>query len=135
MAAPDDVDTLARTIYGEARGEGAQGQIAIANVVMNRIKSGITWWGDDVQSVCKKPFQFSCWNKNDPNLQVITDIQAGVVFDQCKEIAENAIDGILTDNTYGATSYYAKNMPAPPPWSIGKTPCAMVGNHIFFDNV
>lgn len=135
MSKESDIDTLARTIYGEARGEGQQGMIAIANVVMNRVNSGITWWGDDIESVCKKPWQFSCWNKNDPNLKVITDIQAGTIFEMCKEIAEDAIDGMLSDNTYGATSYYAKSMPAPPRWAAGKTVCATVGNQLFFKDV
>ena len=34
----DDVDILARTIYGEARGEGQEGMEAVACVVMNRYK-------------------------------------------------------------------------------------------------
>lgn len=33
-----EIDVLARTIYGEARGEGMQGMQAVANVVMNRAK-------------------------------------------------------------------------------------------------
>ena len=31
-----DQDTMARTIYGEARGEGQAGMIAVANVILNR---------------------------------------------------------------------------------------------------
>ena len=33
----DDVEILARTIYGEARGESLSGQEAIASVVLNRL--------------------------------------------------------------------------------------------------
>ena len=33
-----DIDTLARTIYGEARGESRQGKIAVACVILNRVK-------------------------------------------------------------------------------------------------
>lgn len=32
----EDIDTMARTIWGEARGEGVQGMQAIACVIMNR---------------------------------------------------------------------------------------------------
>src|SRR5438067_2106530 len=35
-----DVDTLARTIYGEARGAGQSAQEAVASVVMNRVRAG-----------------------------------------------------------------------------------------------
>lgn len=36
----DDVDILARTIYGEARSEGQEGMEAVACVVMNRYRAG-----------------------------------------------------------------------------------------------
>lgn len=32
------IDTLARTIWGEARGESQTGQEAVANVVVNRVR-------------------------------------------------------------------------------------------------
>lgn len=32
-----DTDILARTIYGEARGESISGQEAIASVILNRV--------------------------------------------------------------------------------------------------
>ena len=34
-----DIDILARTIYGEARGEKTAGKKAVACVIMNRYKS------------------------------------------------------------------------------------------------
>lgn len=38
---PDgQVDVVARTIWGEARGEGANGMQAVANVIMNRTARG-----------------------------------------------------------------------------------------------
>ena len=41
-----EIDTLARTIWGEARGEGSAGMQAVANVVMNRAAIG-GWWGNN----------------------------------------------------------------------------------------
>ena len=38
MMTEEDVDILARTIFGEARGESLSGQEAIASVVINRVK-------------------------------------------------------------------------------------------------
>lgn len=61
-----DIDILARTIYGEARGEPWEGKIAVAWVVRNRAERG-GWWGDTIREVCLKPWQFSCWNETDPN--------------------------------------------------------------------
>ena len=62
----DDLWIFAKTIWAEARGEPLEGQIAVSNVILNRARQG-GWWGDDVVKVCRKPKQFSCWNKGDPN--------------------------------------------------------------------
>jgi len=66
----EEVDVLARTLYGEARGEGLLGLEAIANVIMNRLKisrkkTNGYWWGNSIVGICRKPYQFSCWNKDD----------------------------------------------------------------------
>ena len=34
------VDTLARTLFGEARGEATEGKAAVANVILNRASKG-----------------------------------------------------------------------------------------------
>ena len=40
----DDVDLLARTIYGEARDQGKDGMMAVGNVVINRLnKKKLVW--------------------------------------------------------------------------------------------
>ena len=43
-----DVDILARTIYGEARGESEIGKRAVASVILNRYKSGKWFAGDTI---------------------------------------------------------------------------------------
>ena len=61
-----DRDILARTLWGEARGEGPAGQIAVAWTIRNRVFDGKekSWWGEGYAGVCQKPWQFSCWNRN-----------------------------------------------------------------------
>ncbi|AZD06253.1 Cell wall hydrolase [Pseudomonas chlororaphis] len=68
-ATEKDRDLLARTLWGEARGEGLAGQIAVAWTIRNRVNDGKakSWWGEGYAGVCQAPYQFSCWNKNDPN--------------------------------------------------------------------
>ena len=68
-----DEDILARTLYGEARGEKIAGMEAIASVILNRLafsrqKNGY-WWGNTITEICRKPYQFSCWNQDDVNYQ------------------------------------------------------------------
>lgn len=50
------VDELERLVQSEAATEDLDGRILVANVVLNRIDTGI--WGDDLQSVISSPGQF-----------------------------------------------------------------------------
>lgn len=133
-----EIDILARTIFGEARGEILSGQEAIANVVLNRVAysktKGNYWWGNTICSVCLKPQQFSCWNYNDVNRKLLEqDLSANKSYIICRRIALRALGGILRDNTDGATHYHLRGLR--PKWSIGKIPCAEIGNHIFYNDI
>lgn len=123
---------LAQTIYGEARGEGRDGMAAVANVVMNRVRSSVVWWGNDVIGVCKAPWQFSTWNENDPNRSIIEAMQPGDndVFDDAFKIADAAIAGTLPDITGGATHYHTKAIN--PTWADASLVSADIGAHLFY---
>lgn len=128
-------DVLARTIWGEARAETVSGMEAVANVVLNRVKVAQTrrgyWWGSDIISVCQKPYQFSCWNRTDPNYQkLIAVTQDNIHFMTCLRIARRAVAGVLTDNTLGATHYHADYVS--PYWAKGQAPLITIGRHIFY---
>jgi len=125
----DQADYMARTIYGEARGEGVKGMQAVANVIMNRVKAG-GWYGASVKDVVLKPYQFSCWNENDPNRLIIKNANQAQLK-QAREIAEKVISGELPDITAGATHYYAKSISAPY-WTKSMKKVATVGSHYFY---
>lgn len=131
------VDVLARTIWGESRGQPIKGMEAVANVVMNRVaiakkNGGKYWWGNDVISVCKRPFQFSCWNPNDPNLPKMKAVtEEDKNFRISLDIARRAVSGKLPDHTFGATHYFASYVL--PDWAKGRKPTITIGDHIFFD--
>ncbi len=132
------VDILARTIYGEARGESLKGKEAIANVILNRIKKASLnrnfWWGHTIEQVCLKPYQFSCWNKNDVNYRIITNISpSDAIFQTCQRVARRAICGLLEDNTQNATHYHSETVS--PKWALGKAPCVSIGSHLFYNNI
>lgn len=130
MTASDPVDVLARTLWGEARGEGREGMHAVANVIMNRVKHPKRWH-NDVVGVCQAPKQFSCWNKSDPNRAKLLAVTAyDPQFRIALEIAQAAVDGELEDITKGADHYHTHAVS--PSWSRGQEPVAMIGNHRFF---
>ena len=125
----DQVDYMARTIYGEARGEGKKGMQAVGNVIMNRVKKG-GWYGASIKDVVLKPYQFSCWNDGDVNKTIITNATPAMLK-QATAIAEQVISGELPDITGGATHYYAKTI-SEPYWAKKMTQTAAIGNHIFY---
>lgn len=61
-----EIDFLARTIYGEARGENLETRLYIGWVIRNRV-NGPASFGNTYEDVVTKPFQFSSWNEGDPN--------------------------------------------------------------------
>lgn len=125
-----EIDVLARTLWGEARGEGSAGMQAVANVVMNRVNIG-GWWGNSIIEVCQKPYQFSCWNKDDPNYRQLTHVDSNDLhFATAQRMARRAIYGALPDITEGADHYHAAGIT--PIWSSGERPVAVIGNHIFY---
>lgn len=137
----DDVKLLALTIYGEARGEPLGGKVGVASVVMNRLKKG-GWFGKTLKDVILKPYQFSCFNDNDPNciklLAIAQDwdtfYQKDKVLQECHDIARKFLDPnditILKDNTCGATHYKTKNCKAA--WVDKMQLTAVIGNHEFY---
>jgi hypothetical protein len=128
-------DILARTLWGEARGEPQAGIEAVASVILNRVRiaeaKGGYWWGTDVISVCQKPYQFSCWNKSDPSYsKLIAVTESNKYFVQCLMFARRALAGQIRDITKGATHYHADYVS--PYWIIGHAPTLTIGRHIFY---
>ncbi|MCE0464918.1 cell wall hydrolase [Pseudomonas uvaldensis] len=134
-----DRDILARTLWAEARGEGLAGQIAVAWTIRNRVEDGKTksWWGEGYAGVCLKPYQFSCWNQNDPNYPFLSGAKPipPKQIAQAQRAADLVISGAEPDITKGATHYYATTMPKPPAWAAKATQTLRLGNHIFFKDV
>lgn len=138
MASEKDIDVLARTLWGEARGEGYDGQIAVAWTIRNRVNDGKSksWWGEGYQGVCLKPYQFSCWNKADPNYKYLIGARQipPSQLEQARRAAFAVVNGSVPDPTNGATHYYADTIKAPD-WAAKATRTLHLGHHIFFKNV
>jgi uncharacterized protein (TIGR02594 family) len=133
----DDALTLARTLYGEARGEGRAGMEAVASVIMNRVRSAR--YPGSVAGVCLQRFQFSCWNPNDPNRKKIVNLNAGQdnAFDACLNVARRALAAQIVDPTGGALHYHATSI-SPPKWVLASpnhVVTARIGGHIFYTGI
>lgn len=152
-ATPEDIDTVARTIWGEARGEPIEGQQAVASVIGNRANIAAAWeahhgvphplFGDGhLASACLAHhggvYQFSCWNHDDPNrAKLIAVTDANQAFTQCQAIARALAAGHLADHTGGAIHYLDEVMTRKlyghlPSWVSEMTQTAVIGSQTFF---
>lgn len=144
-----DEDVLARTVYGEARGESDLGRLAVAYVACNRaviaaryvLKHGKRhplYGGGSIAEACLAPWQFSCWNNTDANLKklLLVDLESDAGAPSLWA-ARTAIDRTAPDPTNGATNYFTAMAPHdgmdwPPKWAESMKLVASIGAHNFY---
>ncbi|MDR0678507.1 MAG: cell wall hydrolase [Holosporaceae bacterium] len=129
----NDLDILARTLYGEGRGElykfGMASLIAIANVVVNRKSKD---FAKTVADVCLAPYQFSCWNLKDINYEKIKNVtEKNPIFKTCIQIAENILLEKWPDITDGCDHYHERTIK--PFWAAYLEPKRIFGSHYFYE--
>lgn len=113
-----ELDCLATAVWFESRGEALEGQLAVAQAVVNRAKSGR--WGQGVCGVIKAPRQFNF---------VASRVQRGTAtFATAMAVARVAINGLWHDVAEGAHSFHSARLN--PRWRL--TRVAQIGNHVFY---
>lgn len=127
---PSELDTLARTAWGEVRGQGRGELIAFVDVVYNRVNHKGARYGQDVRGVLLAPKQFSVHNANDPNKAKMrrahkTDAKrfARIKHDVA-QLWNRREAGLRADSTPGCTHYYHPHAMKPayrvPKWAKGR---------------
>jgi spore germination cell wall hydrolase CwlJ-like protein len=139
FAALDDDKLLALTIYGEARGERISGKCAVGSVIINRARIG-GWYGKGIKGVILKPFQFSCFLPNDPNMLILREIALNwddhyaedKVLRMCHTIAKGLLDekGAGSLSRQDITHYKTNKCKAS--WEDKMEKVCVIGNHSFF---
>jgi spore germination cell wall hydrolase CwlJ-like protein len=106
---------LARMIFGEGRNCSNEEKTAIAFTAINRANDGKKWNGNNVREAVLKPWQYSCFNKGDPNREKLMDPTKYDIksWQECLRVAEGSLDGKYANPTNGATHYYAKGSRKP----------------------
>ncbi|MCR8825904.1 cell wall hydrolase [Pseudosulfitobacter koreensis] len=120
---------LAEALYFEARGETVKGQFAVAEVIMNRVKSGrfpgsvcaVINQGTGKRYQCQ--FTYTC----DGNAEKIREQGA---FNRVAKVARAVLDGSAPKLTSGATHYHTTAVN--PRWSKVYTQTARIGVHLFY---
>ena len=122
---------LADAMYYEARGEGRSGQMAIAEVVYNRMRSGyyprticgVVFEGSQLHTGCQ--FSFTCGG-------VMDRPKSSAVWRRTQRLALQIVTGIvqLGDTTGGALSFHAEDVA--PGWADTMSRTIQIGHHIFY---
>lgn len=112
-----NVNLLARVVYGEARGEPYTGQVAVAAVVLNRVKSS------------KFPNSISGVVYQNGAFDAVADGQINMTPDAtAKKAAQDALNG--WDPSYGAIYYFNPNT-ATNKWIWSRPMTVTIGKHRF----
>jgi spore germination cell wall hydrolase CwlJ-like protein len=120
---------LAQAIYYEARGETQQGQVAVGEVVMNRVRSGlypnsvcgVVYQGSALKIGCQ--FTFTC----DGSMAALPRGRAWV---QAEQLASAIMLGYTRPITQHATHYHTTAVN--PMWSDTLVETTQIGSHIFY---
>ncbi|MDE6583197.1 MAG: spore cortex-lytic enzyme [Clostridia bacterium] len=112
-----DLNLLAKCVYAEARGESYEGQVAVAAVILNRVKSAD--FPNTIAGVIYQPWAFTAVNDGQINL---TPNQTAY------NAARDALNG--WDPTYGCLYYY-NDKTATSKWIYNKKTVVTIGNHVF----
>ena len=130
-------DCLTEAIYFEARSESFVGQLAVANVILERVRhpkfpdtickvvhDGRYYQGVPVRNKCA----FSYWCDGKP--EIMKDKEA---VKTANSIAILALDGVLVEEVQGATYYHATY--THPKWAYEFQMIARIGKHLFYDDL
>lgn len=117
----DEKRCIADSIYHEARGEGLEGMIAVANVIVNRMRSSAY-----PNTACAVVYQYRQFSWTLYDFKPIVDYGNKHI----ETIAVLALQSRLIDLTGGATHYHANYVN--PRWAASKKQTFVIGQHIFY---
>lgn len=116
-----ETECLALSVYWEAKGEPLEGQLAVAQVILNRVERGR--FGDSICGVVKAPRQFSFVRGG-----TIARPVESKAWAEARAIAWIALADAWQPVVGEATHFHATRVN--PGWRLQKV--AQIGNHIFY---
>lgn len=126
------LNCLTSAIYYEAGNEPEDGQRAVAQVVLNRVRSalwpntvcGVVYQGSE-RTDYKCQFTFSCDG-------AMARLPAAAAWVRARRVAQQALAGRVYAPVGLATHYHT--LAVRPDWSSSLSPVAVIGAHIFYRN-
>ena len=124
-----EIDCLAQTTYHESRGEPYKGKVAVAQVTINRMRSGE--FPDSICRVVKQKIRGACqfsWVCQKKRI-----VRSSEEFLEEKRLASAVYYGMVEDVVKGATHFHNKSVR--PSWANKFKLTARIGNHSFYKKV
>jgi N-acetylmuramoyl-L-alanine amidase len=118
-------DLLKLCVWREARSQAYECQLGVAYSVLNRVAHP-EWWGKDLQTVILKPWQYSSFDKGDPN-ETKWPLDDDASWLSCCKAVDAALQKSEPDPTNGATSYFSI-----PAWALAMDFLAQVDRMRFY---
>lgn len=119
------------TLWMECRGEPRDGQLAVAEVIRNRMQRHYQSDGTVVGTVLRQ-YQFSCWNTTDPqrlHAAILDDGDPHIVA--AREVWHDALNG--SNVARGAVLYLNPAvLQKRPEWIAESRKVATIGHHDFY---
>lgn len=126
----DFIETIAKTLWLEARGEGGNGILAVATVIYERTKH--KRFPNNPVDVCLQKWQFSCWNDktpNDVNIEIAGNPSEAQILNFCRCVAIDLFND--TFKSRGPWNHYYNPKKCNPSWADELQHKTVIGNHIF----
>jgi|SRR5579863_7674363 len=120
-----DQECVAAAIYFEARGEPIEGQLAVAEVILNRAASGK--YPASICAVVKQPAQFSFVRRG----RIPSIAKASDAWRRAVAVAHVAFEGLIQRIASDVLWYHADYVH--PSWGSRLTRVTQIGAHIFYN--
>ena len=130
-----ELKCLVEAVYHEARSESFTGQLAVANVIIERanlaqfpntickvVHAGKYWKGNIIRHKCA--FSYYCDGKKE-----WSSVEKEAL-DTAYQVSSLALDGVTLMSTLGATHYHASYVS--PFWANNMERLQQIGKHIFY---
>lgn len=122
FAKTQDIECLAKNIYHEARGEGLRGQIAVAQVTLNRVASG-----KFQSSICKAVYANKQFSWTISGTKRVKDAKA---WQDAVAVARAVLTQSIHLPDFKALYFHTRQVR--PAWAKTKQVVAVINNHIFY---
>ncbi len=128
LAGSRELDCLSQAVYFEARGESAQGQAAVAQVVLNRLRHpgypktvcGVVYQGAH-DGACQ--FSFACDGS-------VRRARESAAWKKSQAVAARALSGFVLTEVGDATHFHVSRLGSV--WGGSLVRVAQIGTHVFY---